>query len=201
MKFRHAAALLATALASLPAYGAVLTGSQVQGTLTAFSATNFSVAQQFASPATVGAGVEFTGAVFDASFSNTYNIAVDLSDTAAIIRITSPNPNANISWPVPEWQLQLTSLAGLFPAVASIDFACGPSCSHGSGLAGGFPTASASGITVAFGRTYAGDTYTLNFAAEPAVPEPATWAMMIAGFGLVGGALRRHSIRTSIACA
>jgi hypothetical protein len=24
------------------------------------------------------------------------------------------------------------------------------------------------------------------------VPEPATWAMLIAGFGLVGGALRRH---------
>lgn len=27
----------------------------------------------------------------------------------------------------------------------------------------------------------------------PAVPEPATWAMMIAGFGLVGGAMRRHA--------
>jgi hypothetical protein len=25
-----------------------------------------------------------------------------------------------------------------------------------------------------------------------AVPEPATWAMMIAGFGFVGGALRRR---------
>jgi hypothetical protein len=24
------------------------------------------------------------------------------------------------------------------------------------------------------------------------VPEPATWAMMIGGFGLVGGALRRR---------
>jgi hypothetical protein len=26
-----------------------------------------------------------------------------------------------------------------------------------------------------------------------AVPEPATWAMLIAGFGLVGGALRRRN--------
>jgi hypothetical protein len=26
----------------------------------------------------------------------------------------------------------------------------------------------------------------------PAIPEPATWAMMIGGFGLVGGALRRR---------
>nr|WP_243445723.1 PEPxxWA-CTERM sorting domain-containing protein [Polymorphobacter arshaanensis] len=27
-----------------------------------------------------------------------------------------------------------------------------------------------------------------------AVPEPASWAMMVAGFGLVGGALRRRSL-------
>ena len=30
----------------------------------------------------------------------------------------------------------------------------------------------------------------------PAVPEPATWAMMILGFGVVGGALRRRSAAT-----
>ncbi len=30
-----------------------------------------------------------------------------------------------------------------------------------------------------------------------AVPEPATWAMMIAGFGLCGGALRRRRVRAS----
>jgi len=28
---------------------------------------------------------------------------------------------------------------------------------------------------------------------QPAVPEPASWAMMITGFGLVGGAMRRRS--------
>lgn len=31
------------------------------------------------------------------------------------------------------------------------------------------------------------------------VPEPATWAMLIAGFGLVGGALRRRRISRAIA--
>jgi hypothetical protein len=31
-----------------------------------------------------------------------------------------------------------------------------------------------------------------RLAATPAVPEPASWAMMIAGFGLVGGAMRRR---------
>lgn len=30
------------------------------------------------------------------------------------------------------------------------------------------------------------------------IPEPATWVMMIAGFGLLGGALRRHGAQLSI---
>ncbi len=37
--------------------------------------------------------------------------------------------------------------------------------------------------------------------AAAAVPEPATWAMMIAGFGLVGGAMRRTSMRTRVSYA
>ena len=32
-----------------------------------------------------------------------------------------------------------------------------------------------------------------------AVPEPASWAMMFAGFGLVGGALRRRRVRVAYA--
>lgn len=32
-----------------------------------------------------------------------------------------------------------------------------------------------------------------------AVPEPATWAMMIAGFGLVGGTMRRRSTKIAFA--
>ncbi len=31
-------------------------------------------------------------------------------------------------------------------------------------------------------------------ASVGAVPEPASWAMMVAGFGLVGGAVRRRSM-------
>ena len=38
-------------------------------------------------------------------------------------------------------------------------------------------------------------TYTLTISnpAAAAVPEPATWAMMLAGFGMVGVGLRRRS--------
>lgn len=36
-------------------------------------------------------------------------------------------------------------------------------------------------------------------AAPAAVPEPATWAMLVGGFGLVGGAMRRKGFRISFA--
>lgn len=35
--------------------------------------------------------------------------------------------------------------------------------------------------------------------ADVGIPEPATWAMMIAGFGLVGGAMRRRKVAVSYA--
>ena len=35
-------------------------------------------------------------------------------------------------------------------------------------------------------------TFTLLSDSTPAVPEPATWAMMIGGFGLIGAAMRRR---------
>lgn len=35
-----------------------------------------------------------------------------------------------------------------------------------------------------------------DFAPNPAIPEPATWAMMIAGFGLVGASMRRRRVTT-----
>ena len=42
---------------------------------------------------------------------------------------------------------------------------------------------------VANGGTYSGN---LSAVATPAVPEPATWAMLLAGFGAVGFAMRRR---------
>lgn len=39
---------------------------------------------------------------------------------------------------------------------------------------------------------------TFSPVAVAAVPEPATWAMMIGGFGMAGGALRRRRISTKV---
>ncbi len=45
-----------------------------------------------------------------------------------------------------------------------------------------------------------GNAFEVDNIALAAVPEPATWAMMIGGFGLVGAAARRR-VRTSVAYA
>ena len=36
-------------------------------------------------------------------------------------------------------------------------------------------------------------TFTYNPTISAAVPEPATWAMMLAGFGLIGSGMRRRN--------
>lgn len=48
----------------------------------------------------------------------------------------------------------------------------------------------------AFNASYTGN---IAFAATPAVPEPATWALMILGMGAVGYAMRRRAkVNTSV---
>ena len=84
-------------------------------------------------------------------------------------------------------------LTNLFPFFSSGTNVSGFSIGAGSSFGAGY-TGYADYLRVA---TNAGST-TFNFelaAATAAVPEPATWAMMIAGFGLVGGAMRRRSTK------
>lgn len=45
---------------------------------------------------------------------------------------------------------------------------------------------------VVLGTTAGNTTYNFELAAAGGVPEPATWAMMIGGIGMVGGAMRRR---------
>jgi len=45
----------------------------------------------------------------------------------------------------------------------------------------------------------AGFAVRLDTAAVADVPDPASWAMMVGGFGLIGGALRRRTVRVTYA--
>ncbi len=58
---------------------------------------------------------------------------------------------------------------------------------------GGYVSQSAVGISSGFRD----DLY--SFSIESAVPEPMTWALMIAGFGMTGAALRRRRVAAAVA--
>ena len=65
-------------------------------------------------------------------------------------------------------------------------------------LAGGTTIVANGGFQTVYAFNTANDNYTLQFRTDlggATVPEPASWALMIAGFGLVGAAMRRRHAR------
>jgi probable HAF family extracellular repeat protein len=70
-----------------------------------------------------------------------------------------------------------------------IDAASGWALDSASGI-------NASGQIVGSG-TIGGQTHAFLLTPISGGPEPATWAMMIVGFGMVGGAMRRRAMRLS----
>jgi hypothetical protein len=77
--------------------------------------------------------------------------------------------------------------------------ACNTSvCIDGFALAS--PTSMFGGAAYIGGPTYGGELEPYvqgNWSMTGSVPEPASWAMMIAGFGLIGGAMRRRAAATA----
>ena len=104
----------------------------------------------------------------------------------------------------------ITGLASPFGA-NNLYYLTGPSFVDGSGL--GFLTAAGTAVNLFYqdsASSYRINTtgpFTSSFvtatsAAVAGVPEPATWALMIMGFGGVGAALRRrHKVRTTVSFA
>jgi hypothetical protein len=54
-------------------------------------------------------------------------------------------------------------------------------------------------LYIGYWDSYYGDNSGTQTVSIAAVPEPATWAMMLAGFGLIGFALRRRILNTTYA--
>jgi hypothetical protein len=53
------------------------------------------------------------------------------------------------------------------------------------------------GVTAPFGDASSPRAFNGALSYAAVVPEPASWALMIAGFGLVGAAMRRRSVRVA----
>ncbi|MEG3124436.1 PEPxxWA-CTERM sorting domain-containing protein [Sphingomonas sp. GB1N7] len=57
-------------------------------------------------------------------------------------------------------------------------------------------------VTGSYVQTVGGNTLTINVGqAVAAVPEPATWGLMILGFGMIGAASRSRKVKTTVAYA
>ena len=158
------------------------TGTQVNGSLNFnggganyFDAANGFVPSGYGNsagqPVTIGSATEF-------GFQDGANTdAADFTDTQLIITDNSVSGGASSTY-------TFTSLTpGAFAGLTLV----------GSNFAGGFTYGLIGDtITVNFdGFESGGQFQTVFSVAAGSVPEPATWAMMLLGFGAVGGTLRR----------
>jgi len=120
-------------------------------------------------PFTVGAGSEAT------FFVDGNPIDIDFSDTQLVLTLPSVGfTSASFNGII------FTNLTDAFSPITSFS---GATASLNSGL-----------LQINWqGQSFSkGDKVIVNFGAAPAVPEASTWAMMIAGFGAVGFAMRRR---------
>lgn len=166
--------------------------------------------------ATPGAAVTLvplssTGATYTASFSQnlnnvkgfteTYTFTVPTGGSAAIAIYTNANTDVNRVQFVMAYlngvPLQISSDGVLQIGTLSSLLRAGSNTLTVKGVATGGGTFS--GVISFTPTTSAAAPYT---AAESAVPEPATWAMMVAGFAAIGMSLRGQRKRTPlVACA
>lgn len=190
MKIVAPALFAAIAFAS-PAH-AGWTGLLVSGSF----ATNQTLLTQFVSPQVVGPATEFSGTMRDA-FNQNWTISVDVADDYFSVSFLTPgNANGNVR----SSALMSISLSGLTNAasLALQSYNCTPS--------GGFPcttmtplgpnvtslNATNTTATVTFDTMRTSEVYRFGVNAA-AVPEPAAWALMMVGFGVLGAALRRRA--------
>lgn len=204
--------LMSAALASAVLFGtaatanaATLLGQTISGSIKIDGQDDngFYTINVLTGPVTVGAGFSNTYSVFKqltqggfATASNrlTGNITLTINaDTIAVRFAGQAQP------------IQLTSaftgIAGTITNVAnsSTGIISGVNMDAGNS----FTASSVSFSTIYFGfqpGTDVTQTEKLTFAAvTPAVPESTTWAMMIVGFGLAGGFIRKNRSRSVIA--
>ena len=112
----------------------------------------------------------FNGQTLDSDFSFAFNVTDSMSNLLHTYTFSGTQGSSNFA------------LSFASSAVGPISPVVGPSIVATGAIQN----------VASFGA--AADTYTMAFqTAAAAVPEPATWSLMIAGFGLVGMSLRRRS--------
>jgi hypothetical protein len=202
MNFKLTAALLASIVAASPAAAATFTET--------LNLPAYRSGQPYVLQATgdFTSGLKLTAA--DAvsnpdGWNNVLNVTLDT--VAKTISFTGDGENTYQTIDFSITDIMGQSITGLFAvnpygAVVNAGFDYGFTASF---------TSSSINIGWAVNNVAAGDTFAITGAgtsvfsyttlATGAVPEPATWAMMIGGVGMVGGAMRRRKVSTKVSFA
>ena len=170
--------------------------SLIGQTITGSLATNQgAVSTQFISPTVVGPGPEFVGQYTDV-FAQVWQYTVDVgADTITVGILSTNNSDNGNEGSSPLVDISLGGFTGLGPMglqsynCVSAGFSCG---SFGPGPSVARLFSDGTSFSVGFDIVRSGETYVFG-APLAGVPEPATWALMLAGFGLAGVALRRRA--------
>ena len=142
--------------------------------------------------ATVGSGVEFTGQQTD-GFGQIWNFSIDIFDTGVTLSWTestrSGEPNGgNISSPSPDaYNFDLWFASATVPSMALAAFSSSGSYSPLTPSLTHLYSNDEYSLHAGFSRLDSTDSYTIA-----AVPEPESWAMLLAGLGIMGGMARRR---------
>jgi hypothetical protein len=144
----------------------------------------------------ITSGTPFTPSI-TASFFNGFQTSTTFDDSFTFTIPQNGVGSGSISTSFSSTDSNKLTITNLF--VNGISYALTASASGQSATVGNVPiafgvlnTIRVTGFTQGSG-VYSG---TATFAALP-VPEPATWALMIAGFGVVGFAFRRRSTKVA----
>lgn len=186
-------AVLAAVFAT-PASAVIISGSTVSGgnAIDAIELSSSQISLDFGiaafTPITVNFGVQ-SGDVatynFDSAIDIFTGVGAPASGVASLVLALTNGATFNLGNVTPSFSTASTSLNAAGNAV-TINFSPEENFRVELGsldsLLGDF------GINR--NNVFAGQNFALTIGAAP-VPEPATWAMMIAGFGLVGSGLRR----------
>jgi hypothetical protein len=122
------------------------------------------------------------GVIPQGAFTSTFNFSAPIGfDLANATISTSANGNSNVDFT----SVLLNGVAFTLTPQGTFEFG-----SVGPVAVGGENTLIVNGQNMGDGA-FSG---TLTFAAQSAVPEPATWGMMLLGFGAVGVSVRRKRL-------
>jgi hypothetical protein len=201
MKIHLKSAIAAVALAALSteASAASFDGQLVNGTIS--SPSSFFTPgppMPFSSPVIIGPGVDFSSSGLTPDGPDgvqNWTFLADFSGNMLTVTLDRPPQRlGNNHFGPPDIEFFFSGFSGVMP-LRLLSYTCALSTSCNGMPNSYIVTSTASEFNVQFITLVGHETYV--FGPQPpeplAVPEPASWALMIAGFGLVGAAMRRRA--------